>query len=297
MINSHKNIKRILILGHSGFIGMHLMNKFKTTYSSLEIIGLSYPEIDLTNKNCISTLSNLFTKNTVVIICSCLKKNAGDNITNYNKNIQMIINICYALNKNPVKRILYFSSTAVYGEEIHNIDITENTQIDPTSYYGLAKYSSEVLIKKSISQYSDATAVMLRPPVIFGPGDTDSSYGPVGFINNIIQEQTVTLWGDGTELREFIFIHDIADVVQHLTFNNFSGPINIVSGKSHSFQDILNITQRIHDKPISINNKNRSKEKVDNAFSNAKICSTLSKMTFTSLEDGIKKTYLGHKIS
>ncbi|MAE43033.1 NAD-dependent dehydratase [Candidatus Woesearchaeota archaeon] len=287
--HSVDNIKKILILGHKGFIGKYLLKFFEKEYPELEIAGIDLPETDLTKKSDVFKLKEFFDKNTSVIMCSCLKREHGDNIDNFLKNLMMVFNLCRLLEKNPINTFIYLSSAAVYGEDIHNTNITEETSINPTSYYGLAKFSCERLLSKSISLTPESKLIILRPAVIYGPGDKPC-YGPSGFSYSAIKNEKITLWGDGTEKREFVIIDDLANLINRLLSVPTGAILNIVSGKSSTFKDVLDIISSITSIDLNITSKKRTKDKVDNIFNNQKIYDLFPDFKFIPLEEGIKKT-------
>ena len=63
------------------------------------------------------------------------------------------------------------SSAAVYGEDIDNLNITEETPINIRSYYGNSKYASERLFCQVLSCSSSLPLAILRPPLVYGKGD------------------------------------------------------------------------------------------------------------------------------
>jgi nucleoside-diphosphate-sugar epimerase len=131
----------------------------------------------------------------------------------------------------------------------------------------------------------------VRPPLIYGPGDHGRTYGPSGFCAAAREGSIITLWGDGTELREFLFIDDFCAILHRLTFGEFSGVLNLASGKSHRFVDIIEYLKQQFPNSLNINRRERSKQKVDNAFKPALLRSLLPEgFTFTPLADGIIKT-------
>ena len=65
-INNHE-INKILILGHSGYIGMHLMKNYREKFSEIKVVGKSLPEIDLTKHTSINEIEDLFDEKTIVI--------------------------------------------------------------------------------------------------------------------------------------------------------------------------------------------------------------------------------------
>lgn len=282
-------IRRIIILGHSGFIGSHIGKYYREQYPEVEILGCSFPALDLTSMDDVSTLKEFFGMNTAVVMLSMLKKEHGDNSDNFLKNIQMVINLCKVMEERPVKSFVYFSSAAVYGEDIHNTHITEETQIQPTSYYGVAKYTNERLLYKIINPQENSKLIILRPTVIYGPGD-QPCYGPSGFVKAALENKNLTLWGDGNELRDFVFINDVVKLIHELIFRSYDGVLNISSGKSYSFVDILNIVNSLTKSKININSRDRTKDKVDHRFCNDKLLELFPEFTFTPIKEGIQKT-------
>ena len=287
--NCLSEIRRLIILGHSGFIGSHIEKYYREQYPEVEILGRSFPALDLTSMDDVSALKLFFDMNTAVVMLSMLKKEHGDNLYNFLKNIQMVINLCKVMEERPVKSFVYFSSAAVYGEEIHNTNITEETQIQPTSYYGLAKYTNERLLYKIINPLENSNLIILRPTVIYGHGD-QPCYGPSGFVKAVLENKNITLWGDGNELRDFVFIDDVVKIIHELMIQSYNGILNIATGKSYSFVDILNIINSLTNSKISVNSRERSKEKVDHQFCNDKLLELLPGFTFTPLIEGIQKT-------
>lgn len=282
--------ERILILGHSGFIGSHLEKRYQRDFPGIEVIGRSAPKLDLTQEQDIEELADLLNPHTAVVVLAGVKRQLGDNLDTFSKNVQMAVNLCRILERHPVKRVLFFSSAAVYGEEIHNTNITEQTPVHPTSFYGAAKYTAECLFEKAMRSHEQSSLLILRPPLIYGPHDMGGSYGPSGFARAASKGETITIWGDGTEEREFIFVEDVAEIVSSLTFETFSGVLNLVSGRSYNYLDILDVLSNLLEKKIQTISRPRSKKKVDHRFSAALLAKQLPSFSFTALKDGIRRT-------
>lgn len=284
------DIKRIIILGNNGFIGNHLIRFFQKHLYEIEIIGYSMPELDLTDPRRVSNLGDIFDSKTTVIMCSGIKKQLGDSLEIFNKNIKMVENICSILLKRPVQRFVFFSSADVYGDNNH-ADIDESTPVNPASYYGIAKYTSELLLQRVINFDAGNSLLILRPPLVYGYGDMSRGYGPSGFVWAAINKKEIKLWGDGTEFREFIFIEDIVKIVYRLIMLNYNGVLNVVSGKSYTFKEILDTLSNLIPAGLKIHSYPRTKQKIDNRFCNKKIIQLLPDIIFTGLEEGIKCTY------
>ena len=286
------HIRRILILGHTGFIGGHLSEHLRRELPHVEIIGRSPASLDLTREEDVRSIADFFDANTAVVMLAAAKRQFGDNLDVYSRNMQMVINLCRLLQGRPVARLLYFSSAAVYGEDVHNTTITEATCVCPTSYYGAAKFAAECLLRKVFAAQPQSSLLVLRPPLIYGPGDRGETYGPSGFVRAAIRGAKITLWGDGAELREFIFIEDLVRIVGQLIYHDTSGVVNVASGVSHTFREALDmvLSLALHQQ-IEVDSRPRTKASVDNAFCNARLIELLPQFLFTDLGSGIRRTY------
>lgn len=284
-------MKRVVILGNRGFIGSHLERHFRSKNPDLETVGRDLPDFDMTSVDDVKKLSRLFGMDTIVIMLSAIKRQFGDTVEAFNKNLKMTINLCHLLQTYSVGRFVFFSSAAVYGEDIHNTNITEETPVNPTSYYGMMKFTSERLYWKVLSQSEKTSLLILRPPTIYGPGDKGLTYGPVKFISSAVKGEEITLWGDGTELRDFVFINDVAEIVFKLTFSSYSGVINLASGISHSYCDILKVVESFSGRKLDVTSRPRTKAKVDNIFDNRKLLSAIGGHYFTPMQQGVKALY------
>ena len=288
-VQEKAQIGRILLLGESGFIGRHLGEFFRKCSSSIEVIGKSAPALDLTREEDVESLADLFNLRTAVVMLAGIKRQLGDNLDTFTQNMQMTVNLCRLLESRPVNQFVFFSSAAVYGEEIHNLNITEETPAQPTSFYGAAKYVAECLLQKVVQARGEGSLLILRPPVIYGPGDTGDGYGPSGFVRAAVNGETISIWGDGEELREFIFVEDVAKIVGTLTLSKCSGVLNLVSGKSYAYRDLLASISTALGRKVPTSSRPRSKKRVDHGFSSAGLRNLLPDFRFTPPKEGIRR--------
>lgn len=280
-------IRRVVVLGHSGFIGSHLMRKLGG-----RAVGRSDPDTDLTRPEHAASLGGLIGRDTALVVLSAIKRQFGDTLDVFATNMRIAGNLCAELEKSPAGRVLLFSSAAVYGEDVHNTEITEDSPIHATSFYGAAKYAVERMFAIICSR-GDIPLVTLRPPLIYGPGDRGSSYGPAGFIQAALKREKITLWGDGTELRDLVFIDDAVEIVDELVSRPEApeGTFNLATGRSRSFKDILDIVADLTGRKLDLGTRPRSKAKVDNAFKTDRLAGLLpGGFRFTPLEEGIRRT-------
>ncbi len=279
---------KIVILGHSGFIGSHL-EQLLSKSSNWDVIGRSLPDVDITNQDHVSQLIPFFLPDTTLVLAAAVKRQFGDTIEALRQNMLIIENICRLLETYPVRRVIFMSSAAVYGEETENTDISELTPVNPTSYYGINKYTGERLLRKACTENQQTSLVCLRPPLVYGPNDQGRTYGPSGFATAALDGVPITLWGDGAELREFIYIEDLCRVIEFFADNEFEGELNVVSGISYCFADVVTILKGKLPN-LEVKTRSRSKQKANNAFNAQKIKSLLPiNFRFTTLEDGVAR--------
>jgi UDP-glucose 4-epimerase len=284
------SLSQIIVLGNSGFIGSNLGNFLREQSSGIKLRGYSSSDLNLLDRDEVMKFGDVIDEKTAIVMCSMVKKEFGDSIETFSQNMEMALNLCRAIENNPVKRFIYLSSTSVYGEEVHNTEISEQTLPRPTSYYGLAKYASEHLFRKVIGQQERGSLLILRPPLIYGAGDRSAAYGPAGFIQKAINFKMITLWGDGSERREFIYIDDFIKIVADFLWSDRVGVVNVVSGTNYCFKDVLDEIVGNMEVSLRVEIRERSKKKVDHGFRNEVFKKSLPDFSFTTLGEGIRKT-------
>jgi len=282
---------RIVVLGHSGFIGGYLTDELERRHPEADVIGRSFPEWDLTDREKVSSLAPLLDDQTALVVLSGIKKQLGDSLDTFSRNILMAVNLCRLLEQRPVGRVLFFSTADVYGEDTHNTGITEETPVRATSFYGAAKYASECLLRKTVNRHQGGSLAVIRIPFVYGPGDEAGIYGPLGFIRKAVEREPVVLWGDGTELREFVYVVDLARIACRLLFHSHDGVVNVASGESHSFRDVVEIITGLVPGGFEVGTRPRTKGKVDNVYDNRLLAGILPDFVFTDLKEGIRETF------
>lgn len=277
--------KNILIIGETGFIGLNL-SKFLLTQKNYNVYSLK--KVDLTNKNSINYYCSKLKQNTTIIFLAAVKKQYGDSYEIYQKNTKIYENFKKIIEKSKVvKKIIFISSTSVYGEDNNLENIIEEDKTYCNSYYGLSKFFGERIIADT-SMKKNIILNILRFPLIYGNDDSSSSYGPTGFIKNAYLDKQVYLWGDGTEKREFVYIIDAAKIITKSINHKKNYIVNVVSGKPSNFLEIINNIKLVN-KYFRVKIKKRTKKKSDHTF-NPKLFYKIygNKFKFTSLSKAIK---------
>lgn len=197
--------------------------------------------------------------------------------------------------QNGVKRFINCSSMARYGTQ-EVLPFVESMECRPQDPYGIAKYSSELLVK-NVCAVHDMEYVIAVPHNIIGPRQKfDDPYRNVAsiMINLMLQNRQPIIYGDGTQKRCFSFIDDVIYCLEQLAFNeNCSGEI-INIGPDEEFVSINELAETIADllnfnlEPIYYA-PGRPQEVYLATCSANKARELLGYKTQTSLRDGLAK--------
>jgi UDP-glucose 4-epimerase len=280
---------RIVVLGHTGYIGSRLTAAFLGAAPDVPVVGRSAPSLDLTRPESAAALEELLDPGGALVVCAAIKKQLGDSPEMFEQNLAIVLNVCRAVAARPVRRIMFFSSASVYGEDVQHGIIDESTAVQPTSFYGIGKFAAERVLIRMAGQQSAASLLILRPALIYGPHEPAYYYGPSGFLARALSHEPITLWGDGEELREFLFIDDVVALTVRLTFSDTAGVLNIVSGTSYTYTQALAAIARLTGRQPAVASRARSKDKVDHRYDPSCLLRACPGFAFTTMEEGLRR--------
>ena len=237
----------------------------------------------------ISVLKDVVDAQTAVVMMSAITRDRADTIHTWNENISMVTTLAKFLESHPAGKCVYMSSTAVYSDASTQMNIDETTPVDPASYYALSKYAGEFILKRS-AESAGVPLLMLRTSLVYGPADPHLTYGPALFIDSILREGNIRLYGDGSDLRDRIYIYDLVRLLRHLTLGDFSGLFNVVSGQSRSFAEIASALKKIRAVPFLIHSTERKRNLIHQGFNTSKLLQAAAGFRFTPLEQSLRET-------
>lgn len=278
---------KVVILGSSGFIGSALLEYLQ--HRQIPVEGYSSSALDLTSPDSVDMLCMVIDDETILIMATRARP-TGDPVEAFSNDVAMATQVARCLARCRAKKCLYFSSLSVYGDGMTNLSMTESTAIAPTSFYGIAKFTGECVIRQ-VGEQTGTPVVVLRSCKVYGPGDLSRSYGPVGFIESILREGKVRLFGDGEELRDHLFIRDLVQIIARLACGDQCGTYNLATGHSHSFREIIAFLHTITQREFEVVQVERNRAKVDQRVNPSKLLNALPNVRFTDLEEGLRETY------
>ena len=144
---------------------------------------------------------------------------------------------------------------------------------------------------KAFSAQRNVSYTNLRIGHVYGPGEEKYKKVLPIAIQNILEDNPVELWGDGSDLRSFIFIEDVVEaILNSLEVPEKNLDINVVSGISVSIHDLLYKIIDISGKQVRVDRKESNHKKRDLVFDNSLLLKTLLKKE-TDLMQGLKIEY------
>lgn len=170
----------------------------------------------------------------------------------YNKvNIQGTLNVLVASREAGVKKVIFASSSSVYGDSPKLPKVEDQTPA-PISPYAVSKLAGEHYCSVFTKLYH-LEAIALRYFNVFGPRqDPESEYAAVipRFIKSALTDDSFEVHGDGLQSRDFTYVDDVVEanlLVAKSKNNNGSkgGIFNVARGESHSLLDLINILEKI----------------------------------------------------
>jgi len=274
-------MKNVIIFGSSGFIGNNIVKHLET--KECNAMGFSSKTCNLLHRSDIQKAFSLISGDLSLVICSSITPPEANSIESMLSNIKMIDNIVKEISTNRLEKIIFLSSINIYGRVKVEKKINESFSLKPTGYYGLSKLVCEHILNLATLEIP---VTILRLPGIYGYGDNFKSI--VGrFIKNAILKREINIINDGNELRDYVEINNLTEIVWHFILNSHNGPVNIATGQSKTINEIAKkIIQKLN------NNSNITMKKApiissDLVFDNNLIKSLLPSFDFINVFDGI----------
>lgn len=201
------------------------------------------------------------------------------------------INLLEGMRANGVKKIVYSSSAAIFGE-LKSPEIDENHPQNADSPYGVSKLAAEKMIL-SYSGIYDITAVCLRYFNIYGVNQRFDLYGNVIpiFAHRLFAGEPLLIYGDGTQTRDFVNVYDVAraNVLAGLEYSK-TEVFNLGSGESITINDLAQLMQDISGIDNGIIYLPERKADVKHCKANAnKVADKMKFKTVVSLEKGLSE--------
>lgn len=274
--------QRVVILGANGFVGKTTKNRLLSL--NFDVLALTRNEINLLDANAADKLSHLLQPTDALVITAA--QAPCKNHTMLCNNIKMMEAICQALEKSPVAQIIYISSDAVYADS--DQPLTEKSSTAATSLHGIMHVTREMMLQ---SVAGNTPLALLRPSLLYGANDPHNGYGPNQFRRLCAEEKAISLFGNGEEQRDHVYIGDVAELIYLTLMHKSAGILNIATGSVTSFHKIASMINALSGNTREIITRPRSGPMPHNGlrpFCIDACKQAFPKFNYTTLAEGLK---------
>lgn len=258
---------KALVTGGAGFIGSNVVkfliekkwdvrvidNLSSGSESNLDKLNIEFIKGDICDTKI--SLNACEGIDVVFHLAACVgrQKSIDNPIFDSTTNLLGTISVLEGMRKQHVKRIVYSSSAAIFGE-LKTSSIDENHPQNADSPYGVSKLAAEKMILAYSGIY-DITGICLRYFNIYGVNQRYDLYGNVIpiFAKRIFSDEPITIYGDGEQTRDFVNVKDVA-LANYLAAISDKGTnvYNLGSGSSITIIKLAEMMQEISSKSIKI---------------------------------------------
>ncbi len=298
---------KVVITGGAGFIGSHFAEFFAQNGNEVHVIDnlrsgylknidnfdLTLHNVSITEKEIIEEIIN--GADTVVNLAALVSvpESLLKPYETVEINVGGLLNILEAARKFGVKKVIHASSAAIYGDNPEQPK-SISMKPEPKTPYAITKLDGEYYLRMYAEEYGLNTT-SLRFFNVYGPRqDPKSQYAaaiPI-FIHNAVNNLDITIYGDGEQTRDFVFVKDVVQAgVKAIGFDGKGEVFNVATGKSVSINEIAQTIIKLIDSKSKIIYEDERPG--DIKYSSASIDETVKLLNYSpeySLNDGLKET-------
>lgn len=298
---------RVLVTGGAGFIGSHVTDAMVAMGHRVAVLDnlstgsrgnlnqqAAFYHVDMTDGKSVDRLFREFRPEVVIHHAAQIDVRISTNRPVFDAQVNILgtINLLTSAVQAGTGKIIYASSGgAIYGEPEH-LPVREDHPIQAISPYGVSKYTVEHYVKLYAKNYGIQYTI-LRYPNVYGP--RQNPYGEGGviaiFSAMLLQSKPCTIFGDGGQLRDYIYVGDIVDANVRALDRGNSMTVNLGSGVGTSVNEVYSKLAAITgsaQKPISAPER---MGEIRNSYLDASLAKkVLGWSPQTSLIDGLRET-------
>lgn len=299
------SFKKVAIVGSNGFIGRHLTNKLLHCKGiNLSLFGKNahcvsgydhlYKKVDITDE---IEVRNSFNDVDIIyyLASETIPATTWLNPTlEIEKNLLPFIKFMEVITTLNTKKVIFTSSAGtIYGHTDQKA--AEDSFKNPFSPHGIIKLTMEYFLNYFNVKYGVSFDVY-RIPNVYGPGqNTGKGLGIINtFIEKIVSENQIRIYGDGKNVRNYIYVEDLAELMAlSLTTDIARSEIyNASSDDTLTINELVEVLRKTVSENFEV--VYASNRKSDNPaiyLDNTKILNAIPGFKFTGIEEGIRKTY------
>lgn len=294
----------VLVTGGAGFIGSHIVDKLiEKDYDVCVVDNLVSGNVENINPKAKfykvdvrDNLEDVFKENKIEYCIHqaaqvSVTKSMEDPLLDCSVNILGTLNLLSFCARYKVKKFIYASSAAVYGEPQY-LPIDENHPKNPMSFYGISKLTAEKYIERFAQNYG-FEYVIFRYSNVYGPRQDPFGEGGVVsiFCERMQNDKDVLIFGDGNQTRDFIFVEDVAEANCLALKNPIKGTFNLSTNTRVSINELFEMISSLTGyQKNAVYAQRRAGDIQHSTLDNSLLKSLLSWSPKYSLKEGLTKT-------
>lgn len=299
---------KVLITGGAGFIGSHILAQLQgrrdmdvvvfdnLSSGSKEHVpaGMELVEGDVCDEAAVDALFADHHFDAVIHLAAqtMVPTSVEQPVLDCRINLEGVLHVLEACRIHGTGHILFSSSAAVYGDNLH-IPLKETERLVPTSPYGITKMTTEHYLRAYHELYGmDAT--VFRFANVYGERQGEKGEGGVVsiFCKLLSQRQGITVFGDGNQTRDFVYAGDIAQaIIRALPLKGYH-TMNVSTGQETSINDLIRSFEKAVGYTVPVQyTAPRTGDILRSVLSNEALKRDLGFVPEMDLEEGIRRTY------
>lgn len=296
---------KALVIGGCGFIGSHVVDALLAAGSDVRVLdrqperfrsaikGVEYIFGDFSDKPLLAeSLSNIDT--VFHLVTTTFPSTADfDPASDVAGNLISTLNLIDLLRTCGIRRIIYLSSGGtVYGVP-NTIPVPENHPLMPLGSYGIVKAAIELYLM-SYARRGAIDPVIIRASNPYGPRQGHSGVQGViaTFLQRLSEKKNLEIWGDGSVVRDYFHVTDLASLCVTAAQSNITGPINAGSGVGMSIMELVTAIRRTVNRDIEVSHRPAQAVDVPQSILDITIAkATLGWSPRISIDEGLADTW------
>lgn len=243
---------KVLVLGGCGFIGSHVVDSLLAKGLKVRVFDRGperfrppIPQVEYVHADFrdLTTILDTLTDIDVVmhLVSATVPGTAAlDPQADVRDNLVPTISLLEAMSKSKVRKLVYISSGGtVYGIP-ETVPTKETNPLRPVSAYGIVKVAIEQYIQL-YAREREIAATILRPSNPYGPRQGHTGLqGVVGtFLQRALNDEPIQVWGDGSVVRDYLYVSDLADLCARCTVSDTTGIFNAGYGEGLTINEVI----------------------------------------------------------
>lgn len=294
---------RVLVTGGAGFIGSHIVEQLLAQGDDVAVldslvggraeqvpVGAALYPVSLLSDDLANVLAEVKPECIVHLAAQVsVARSVQDPVMDADVNVLGSLRLLEAARRSNVRKIVFASSAAVYGEPT-SLPIDEEAPTRPTSPYGVAKYAVEHYLKAYKAMYG-LEYTILRYANVYGPRqDAQGEGGVVAiFVDRAVQGMPLEVHGDGEQTRDLVYVGDVARANVLATQKGDGAVLNISSGTETSVNQLRQAIENVIGRSVPyVHTEARTGDIVRSVLDNRKAQALLGWFPQVGLEEGLE---------